>query len=58
MGRCDAESMNYAIPSNDAKDASYQIIDKGYVSMTYIGIDAVNEQTNDGQGAIQCRQAP
>ena len=56
MGRCDAESMNYAIPSNDAKDAADQIIAKGYVSMTYIGIDAVNEQTNDGQGVILIKE--
>ena len=52
MGRGDAESMNYAIPSNDAKDAADQIIAKGYVSVAYIGVNADNRRTDEGQGFI------
>ena len=52
MGRGDAESMNYAIPINDAKDVAEQIIEKGYVSVTYIGVNAVNEKTDQGEGFI------
>lgn len=52
MGRGDSESMNYAIPINDAKDVAEQIIEKGYVSMVYIGVNAVNEKTDKGDRVI------
>ena len=52
MGRSDSESMNYAIPINDAKDVADQIIEKGYVSMVYVGVNLVNEKTNDGEGFL------
>ncbi len=52
MGRSDSESMNYAIPINDVKDVADQIIEKGYVSMVYVGVNLVNEKTNDGEGFL------
>jgi len=33
-----AESMGYAIPSNEAKEIAEQLINKGYVSYPYLGI--------------------
>ena len=47
MGRRDAESMNYAIPSDDAKKIAQQLIDNGYVSYPYLGVAAVNKKEDD-----------
>ena len=44
MGRRDAESMNYAIPSKDAREIAEQLIDKGYVSYPYLGVSTVNQK--------------
>lgn len=52
LSRKGAEGMHYAIPSNDAKESAEQIIDKGYVSVAYIGVAGKNSQTNDGEGFI------
>lgn len=44
MGRRDAESMNYAIPSKDAREIAEQLIDKGYVSYPYLGVSTLNQK--------------
>lgn len=53
MKRTDSESINYAIPINDVKGIVDQIIDNGYVSLAYIGINGANEQTSDGEGYVK-----
>ena len=55
MKRSDAESIGFAIPINDAKEIADQLIEKGYVSLPYIGVDAVNQQTDDGTPFIIVR---
>lgn len=47
MIRKDSENIGFAIPSNDAKKVADALIDKGYVSWPYIGIDIRNENLNN-----------
>lgn len=39
MGLSNAESINWAIPSNDAKKIIDQLIEQGYVSWPYLGVE-------------------
>ena len=55
MKRNDAESIGFAIPINDAKEIADQLIEKGYVSLPYLGVDAVNQTTDDGTPFILVR---
>ena len=47
MGRSDAESMNYAIPSNEVVKIAKQLIGRGYVSRPYLGIEGANKALKD-----------
>ena len=53
MSRKNAESMNYAIPINAVHKVARQIIDKGYVSHPYLGVNAVNEEIKNGSIIIK-----
>ncbi|MBR7025205.1 MAG: trypsin-like peptidase domain-containing protein [Selenomonadaceae bacterium] len=53
MSRTDAESMHYAIPINDAHKIARQLIDKGYISYPYLGVNAVNEKNQNGTIVIR-----
>lgn len=48
-----AESINFAIPGNDAKKTAEQIIEKGYVSWPYLGIDAQNKELSNGNKKLK-----
>lgn len=43
MVRRDAQNLNYAIPSNKAKEIAEELEKKGYVTWPYIGVNASNK---------------
>ena len=51
-GLKDSDNISYAIPSNDAKRIAEQIVDTGYISYPYLGVNAVNKATPDGTNFI------
>lgn len=56
MGIQGAESINFAIPSNNAKKTAEQIIEKGYVSWPYLGVDAQNKEVSNGNKKLKIIQ--
>lgn len=52
MGISDAQNMNFAIPSNKAKEIADKLINNGYVSYPYLGVEAENERTKGGTAFI------
>ena len=52
LSRNDAESMNYSIPSNKAKEIADELEKKGYVSWPYMGVYAENAKYKNGKPAI------
>ena len=47
-----SDNMGFAIPINEAKKIADQLIDKGYVSYPYLGVDTVVQSAKNGESLI------